>query len=558
MLRKTAFPTRNAGGIILALMLSHSLSASQETATWTGHGMPVLCVACSPDGGRVVSGDAGGEMRLWEAATGRQIGSWRAHDGPVTAAVFAPDGKRIYSGGDDGTIIVWGAEGKHIQDWSAHSAAVVALAFSADGRLLASGGRDAQRKIWNVAQGGLAAQWKKREEASVLTAAFSADGKSVLFGSDDGTLRVCGLSKKETESAPPCDVLKFEGCGRTLPFPDGGRVVSACANGDIVRWDLGTGKDRVTAKGGGARVNSIALSPDGRLLVSGGEDEIVRLWDAGAMKPVANWRGHRGPVTAVAFSPDGRTTFSAGEDRVVKSWDVAGELACAEKFAAGRSLLEAGSQALARRSFEEAVACRPANIDYQNWLGSACHDLGEHAKAVETLKKAELQSRRDVWNYYLARSYMALGRFQEAKAALSEGLNESPLNNRGIDRRGEIRGLMDKVEAYQTHLGAANAGMTEGRFADARAAAESALAQVETEQAKTLRDDAIRKLAAEARGLRNRWLVILVVLVAAAGGGWAWETRRRRAAKALADELERSSAPPQAAPPQAATPPPPK
>ncbi|MFA6317043.1 MAG: WD40 repeat domain-containing protein [Elusimicrobiota bacterium] len=526
-------------GLLLALALP---AASQETATWAGHGLGVLSIAFAPDGASAVSGDSGGELKLWETATGKLLSTFGTNEAPVSAVAFSRDGKKIYATAVEGGVTVWGSDGRRIQDWRAHAGLVTVLAVTPNGKLLASGSRDATRKLWNLARGGMAAQWKKREDAVVLSADFTADGNSVVFGSDDGTVRVCSLSKKENELAPPCDVLKFEGCGLTRSLPDGRQAFSACVNGDVVRWDLGGGKDRMTVKGSGSRINAAALSPDGRLAVTGGDDETVRLWDVGGMRLVSVLRGHKGPVMAVSFSPDGKTILSGGDDRLLKTWDVASELACAEKFAAGRQLLDGGKAGEAKAAFEAAAACRPANVDFLNWLGSVYGDLGEHAKAVETLRNAAGMSRNAAWNFYLGRSLLAQGLLAEAKTALADGLNESPLNNRGTDRRGDVRVLMDKLEAYVTAMETAASRMGEGRFDDARVAAEGALAHIPTPQAQALIEDASAKLAAEQRRSRNRTLGILVFLLAAIGGGGGYFWRKRQ--KAKAEEAALNDSPP--------------
>jgi WD40 repeat protein len=68
----------------------------------------VNAVAFSPDGRRVLSGGADGDVRLWDAATGRLVHRFVGHSSAVFAVAFSPGGCRAVSAGQDGTVRVWG------------------------------------------------------------------------------------------------------------------------------------------------------------------------------------------------------------------------------------------------------------------------------------------------------------------------------------------------------------------------------------------------------------------------------------------------------------------
>jgi WD40 repeat protein len=69
----------------------------------------VWSVAFSPDGKRLVTGSFGGIAKLWDAATGQEMGALKGHSDGVRSVIFSPDGKRIATGCLDGTIRLWDA-----------------------------------------------------------------------------------------------------------------------------------------------------------------------------------------------------------------------------------------------------------------------------------------------------------------------------------------------------------------------------------------------------------------------------------------------------------------
>jgi WD40 repeat protein len=114
--------------------------------------------------------------------------------------------------------------------------------------------------------------------------------------------------------------------------PDGRRVCGVNRRGEVIVWDVASGREMWRHQGhmvdedpsAVVFVFGIAFSPDGRLLATGGyEDGIVKVWQAETGEPVLSGLSARPPLTGVAFTPDGRRVVAAGYESEVRMWDVA-------------------------------------------------------------------------------------------------------------------------------------------------------------------------------------------------------------------------------------------
>ena len=72
-----------------------------------GHTDPVYGVAFAPDGKRIVTASKDNTVRVWDAATGKELLKLEGHTGSLIGVAFAPDGQRIVTASDDKTARVW-------------------------------------------------------------------------------------------------------------------------------------------------------------------------------------------------------------------------------------------------------------------------------------------------------------------------------------------------------------------------------------------------------------------------------------------------------------------
>ena len=85
----------------------------RERATWTGHTAKIISLAFSHDGKWLSSGsdlnpaDKTAELKLWDAAGGREIVTWKDIPAGIAALAFAPNDRVLAVGCEDGVLRVF-------------------------------------------------------------------------------------------------------------------------------------------------------------------------------------------------------------------------------------------------------------------------------------------------------------------------------------------------------------------------------------------------------------------------------------------------------------------
>jgi WD40 repeat protein/tRNA A-37 threonylcarbamoyl transferase component Bud32 len=288
----------------------------------------------------VVTGISIVETVIWDATTGKGLHTCKQNGGNgrrgYTTVVFSPDGKLLASAGGGweearkarvGEVKVWDAKtGKETLTFSGHNADVTSVAFSPDGKWLASASSREERretittiKLWDPHTGK---EWKTFRATSL------SDCPLVCFSPDGTHLAVSAMGVKLWDIATDKETLSLPG-GFCLAFsPDSTRIATVAGDGLGV-FDARTGKKVWTSR---FAATCAAFSPDGKQLAAALlEGDLfhklkpgrVLILDAANGNFIREFRGHTEWVTSVAYRPDGRRLASASADGTVKVWDVA-------------------------------------------------------------------------------------------------------------------------------------------------------------------------------------------------------------------------------------------
>lgn len=310
---------------------------------------PPRSLAFTADGKRLVSLGGWGDVRSWDAATGRSEKSlaFRGSTAVVDARGSGADGcvQVVHTHPPDEKW-EWNKSAVWLSSWDGKAATATetelspiakgALAVSPDGRYLAR--LNGAEIVVSEPGGKELRRVKSAANQEISDLIFSGDGRTLLsYAPQNGAVEAWD---PETGRAR-CEVVpEFPGCvGTPLLSADGrwiavsrqvpnavppipGRPAPAPPKYEIVVCELSTGKQSQQIEVTDGFPGPVALSADGRMLSFGCEDGTVVVWDLKEGREVRRFHGHRAGVRSLAFSPDGRRLASGSIDCTGLVWDV--------------------------------------------------------------------------------------------------------------------------------------------------------------------------------------------------------------------------------------------
>jgi WD40 repeat protein/tRNA A-37 threonylcarbamoyl transferase component Bud32 len=234
-----------------------------------------------PGGGQVVTASFDG-IRLWDAVTGKELQHFGAGSSSQVLAV-TPDGKRVLSGGMDGAVRVWDpASGTEVGLLLGHRGPVTVLVVSPDGKLALSGGQDGTVRLWDL-EAGLAGPSSLRAGPAPLS-----EGPS--------SLRAGPAPVKEVRRLLGLSGASILGAA-FLPGKPGRAMAWEWGPGEItsILWEVPSGRKLSTAPPIRGRVSRLAVSANGSRVAwseqQGGAIHVRQIADVPAGPPSRNEEG---------------------------------------------------------------------------------------------------------------------------------------------------------------------------------------------------------------------------------------------------------------------------
>lgn len=283
----------------------------------------VWSLAASPAGLLLAGGWGAGQGAdaTWPAPAARPL-PWA--DGAVSAVALDPAGKLAALGSGLGAIAVYAtASGQRQVRLAGAARPLVAVGFRRDGRALAWGSGEPTGDAW--ARGAL------EQVFEVLPQPAAAGGVARVEDFGRGLPAAAGLSLRLA--------------------PDGAAEIG---RGGLLQARIPAVPER------GVTHRSLTLSPDGRRVFSGGAGGELAAYDSASGRRLFSLHGHRGEIWGLAPSPDGRYLASVAADGTLRLW-------LAEDGRLLLSLFPGAGGEWAAWSPEGRYACSGAGDRYLGW-----------------------------------------------------------------------------------------------------------------------------------------------------------------------------------------------
>ncbi len=174
----------------------------QEIVAETQRMPMVSCVAFSPDGKKLLTGNSQNEIQIWDTATGKELAKKKAHTAMLYAVAWSPDGRHFASASYDGTSQLWNAETYEPTHMLHHEreSTVFDIFFTRNSEILFTCGNNTDLVAWN-AETGEEIIAMRGHGSPVITISMSSDGKMIAStGSTDNSMRFWDVESGETMS----------------------------------------------------------------------------------------------------------------------------------------------------------------------------------------------------------------------------------------------------------------------------------------------------------------------------------------------------------------------
>jgi len=266
----------------------------------------------------VASADASGIARMWDVKTGKTLFTMSLGGFSVTgsadAVAFNPSGTEVAVGYASGDVAVFSAvTGKEIGLPTNDGFGIVYdVEFLGNTGEIAIASQE-NTALWQYTKGAHCCEVLSSTLATAVASA-PANPQEVAAATPTG-ITISDVSGQKPRSrqltSTPAVTVSFNRAGS--------EVVSAEGSGDVAIYDVSTG-DTVAQLAGDSAPLTAAFSRDGNRVVVGYANGTTFVWDLATKVPLTVLNGNADAVKTAQFSSDGSQVVTAGADGTIRVW----------------------------------------------------------------------------------------------------------------------------------------------------------------------------------------------------------------------------------------------